>query len=257
MIRVFSFVASCAGETSRTVRYSDALAEVLTKKAEARGEQIVYERMTGADLRIEFCRSCNSCFEKGICPMDSKDDMPVLKQKLLQNDIILFGSPVYLADMSGLAKCVLDRISYWTHRFELAGKVGFTFATTSYSFGPETAEHMKFLLSYTGLVLIRAAHAVTTSGHPNLYLAQDMEPELDTIAEELLAAWQDPAAFVTPRQEGMLVGRNHLDRRARKFADLIGSQPRDETLVCEARKIADFPSFAQMVSQRKGRTWDV
>ena len=256
MIKVFSFVASCAGEKSRTARYSDALAAVLQKKAEASGERVQYERMTGADLRIEFCRSCESCFARGVCPLDSVDDMPVLKRKLLESDIILFGSPVYMADMSGLAKCVVDRLSYWTHRFELAGKVGFAFATTSSSFGPETAEHMKALLSYTGLTLVRSACAVTVAGHPNLYLEQELAPQLDAVADELLSAWRDPAPYVTPKQEMMLVTRNRIDRRARSFADLIDSQPRNETQVCEARGIAKFPSFAAMVAQMKGRTWD-
>ena len=256
MIRVFSFVASCAGEKSNTLRYSDELAAALTKKAEAAGEQVVYERMTGADLRIDFCRSCSSCFKKGVCPLDQTDDMPKLKQKLLESDVIFFGSPVYLGDMSGMAKCVLDRISYWAHRFELAGKLGVTFATTSNSFGQSTADHLKDLLTYTGLTVVHSAYAVTASGHPNIYLEQEMGPELDTIADKLMEAWQAPARFVTPKQEAMRVTRNRINKRARIFADLINDQPWDETVVCETRKIADFSSFADMVVTMKGRIWD-
>ena len=256
MIKVFSFVASCAGEESRTLRYSDALAAVLAKKAEAIGERISYRRMTGADLRIDYCRSCSSCFRQGVCPLDSVDDMPTLKRALLESDIILFGSPVYLSDLSGLAKCVIDRLSYWAHRFELVGKVGFAFAVTSNSFGSETAEHMKRFLTYLGVTTIRSAHAVTTVGHPNVYLEQEMQPELEAIADELLSAWQDPGAIVTPHQEAMLFSRNHLNRNARRRADLIGIRPWNETEVCEARGIADYPSMKELVSQRKGRSWD-
>ena len=256
MIRVFSFVASCAGEASRTLRYSDALAAVLTKKAEAIGESVSYRRMTGADLRIDYCRSCSSCFTKGFCPLDSVDDMPSLKRALLESDIILFGTPVYLSDLSGLAKCVIDRLSYWTHRFELAGKVGFAFAVTSNSFGPETAEHVKHFLTYTGLTMIRSAYATTTKGHPNLYLEQELQPELEAIADELLSAWRDPGAFVTPLMEAMLFSRNQLNQKARRLADLISGQPWNETLVCEARGIADYPSMKALVSERKGRSWD-
>ena len=44
-----------------------------------------------------------------------------------------------------MAKCVLDRISYWAHRFELAVKLGITFAAASNSFGQSTADRLKDL----------------------------------------------------------------------------------------------------------------
>jgi multimeric flavodoxin WrbA len=256
MIRVFSFVASCAGENSRTARYSDALAETLKRKAEEAGEEIVYDRMTGADIRIEFCRSCSSCFKKGICPLDQTDDMPKLKRKMLESDIIFFGSPVYIGEMSGVAKCVMDRISYWAHRFELAGKLGVTFATTSNSGGQSTADHLKHMLMHTGVTVVHSSYAVTTNGHPNIYLRAEMDPELDAIADSLMEAWVDPAQFVTPQQEAIRLVRNRINKRARTFADLINDQPWEETVVCETRKIAEYPSYADIVMKMKGRTWD-
>ncbi|MBQ9612647.1 MAG: flavodoxin family protein [Lachnospiraceae bacterium] len=256
MIKVFSFVASGAGEESRTARYSDALAAALAKKAMSAGERIDYERMTGADLRIGFCRSCNSCFTKGVCPMDQADDLPILKQKLLESDVIFFGTPVYLADISGITRCVLDRISYWSHRFELAGKLGVTFATTSNSFGQATADRLKDMLTYTGLTVVHSGYAVTTAGHPNVYVDQEIEPEMDAIADTIMAAWKDPRPFITPFQEAMLISRNRINKRARSFADLIDGQPWDETVVCEARGFATLPSFADLVMKMKDRNWD-
>ena len=112
-MKIFSFAASCAGERSHTAAFSDILAEAFIERAARDGETVEYERMTGAEVRVDYCRSCLSCFLKGFCPLDRSDDMGMLKRKMLEADILFFGTPVYLWQMSGIAKSVIDRISYW------------------------------------------------------------------------------------------------------------------------------------------------
>ena len=156
MIKVFSFVASCAGERSHTKKFSDRLAEAVRARAEAEGETVEYECMTGADVRVDYCRSCVSCFYKGFCPLDEADDMAMLKRKMLECDILFFGTPVYLWQMSGIAKSVIDRISYWAHRYELLGKPCVVFSRTDSSHGPEVASELARLLGFTGAVVANA-----------------------------------------------------------------------------------------------------
>lgn len=251
MIRVFSFVGSCAGKQSQTRRYSDLLAEALRRKAEAIGETVSYECMTGDMLRVEYCRSCGSCFSRGFCPLDEKDDMALLKRKMLDCDIFFFGTPVYMADMSGIAKSVIDRTSYWAHRFELAGKAGAVFATTSATAGMETAERITYMLRQTGLVIVHTGQAVTRRGHPNIHLEEEMAEPLEKAAEELLKAWRDPAECVFPTQDQTLRIRSAIYRQERKFYDLIGKEPENEILVWESRHIGDYPSFAAMTKAVK------
>ena len=41
-------------------------------------------------LQLEFCRGCKNCFDTGNCPLDLKDSGKVLKQSMLDADIIIF-----------------------------------------------------------------------------------------------------------------------------------------------------------------------
>ena len=251
MIQVLSFAGSCAGEKSHTKRISDKLAAAFTQKAEAEGLQVSYECVTGDQLRVDYCRSCSSCFIKGVCPLDSADDMPVLKQKLTDADVIFFGTPVYLWEMSGITKSVLDRISYWAHRFELAGKVGVTIASTDTSHGPEVTNNLRELLRFTGLTVVDAI-ALHNSASPCLYRDDETDPVLNAVAEKLLAAWKDPAAYVETIQERIWASRVFMNRRAQKFADIIGTEPWNEVKVCAERNVGGFSSYADYVRDVSG-----
>ena len=245
MIRIFSFVASMAGERSGTVRYSDNLARVVEETAKRQGEEVAYERMTGQDVRVDYCLSCLGCFKNGICPLDSRDDMAMLKNKMKECDILFFGSPVYLGEMSGLAKSVIDRISYWAHRYELAGKPAAVFATTDNSYGQETAEHMARLLNFTGLLTVDAGFARRGMKlHPNLYLENDMQSIWQETAEKLLDARRSPASYVSKQAELNFMTRKVLAKRALAYAEVTGIPTWNENIVLKERGILEAASYA-------------
>ena len=61
-----------------------------------------------SDLVIGFCTGCLSCRQnRGICV--KKDDMQGLIEKLLAARALVFGSPNYYYDVSGLMKNMIDR----------------------------------------------------------------------------------------------------------------------------------------------------
>ena len=245
MITVFSFIGSMAGEKSRTARYSDNLAQVLREMALKSGEEVSYERITGDQIRLEYCRSCGSCFKNGTCPLDDRDDMDMLKEKMLGSDILFFGSPVYMGDMSGLAKNVIDRIAYWAHRYELAGKPAVVFATTDSSFGQETADHMAELLSFTGMIIVHKGHAKRgTNMKPNLYIESDMRPIWEDAAGALLRALRSPASCITDRDELKFQIRKRIVRRNLKLAEVTGIPAWNECYVMKERGVLDAATYA-------------
>ncbi len=75
-----------------------------------------------SDYRLEPCRGCKLCFEKGeeSCPL--KDDRDVLIGKMMASDGVVFASPNYSFQVSGLMKLFLDRLGYMCHRPECHGK---------------------------------------------------------------------------------------------------------------------------------------
>lgn len=252
MIRVFSFIGSMAGEKSATARYSDNLARVLKEKAKEEGKEISYERITGDRIRSDYCLSCLNCFKKGSCPLDKQDDMDILKEKIRECDILFFGSPVYMLDMSGITKNVIDRISYWAHRYELAGKPAAVFATTDSNFGQETAEHMAELLSYTGLVTVHTGHAKRgMSLHPNLYLEEDMLPIWEEAAVRLLAAYESALPYITDMDERKFQARKRIASRALKLAEVTGLTTWDEHYVLRERGVLEAPTYADYLNIRR------
>lgn len=82
------------------------------------------------DYKIDYCIGCKICFYEGFCPMDEQDDFTIIRNELLESDIIFFASPVYVHNVSGIMKTFFDRISASTHLMNYAGKIGFTLTTT-------------------------------------------------------------------------------------------------------------------------------
>lgn len=250
MIRIFSFIGSLAGEKSATARYSDELARVVTEMAKKEGEEVSYERITGKEVHVDYCLSCLNCFKKGVCPLDSRDDMPMLKKKMLECDLFFIGSPVYMGDMSGITKSLVDRIAYWAHRYELAGKPAAVFTTTDSSQGPETAERLSDALNYTGLLTVHTGYALRGMGmHPNLYLETDMGSLWQEAAEKLLGALRSPVSYITERDELKYKSRRVLSKRALAFSNVTGIEPWDECSVLLDRGVIETGTYAEYLEK--------
>ena len=245
MVRIFPFAASCAGEKSHTAKMADALAEAIRKKAEAEGESVSYERLTGDQLRLDYCRSCTSCFRKGFCPLDRQDDGAMLKQKVLDCDIFLFGTPVYLWEMSGLAKSFLDRISYWTHRYELLGKPCVVFSTTDTSHGPEVSRDLSLLMRFTGTVVVDGGCAT----------GDGIQTDLDETAAKVLELYRNPASGVSTIQQNAFVSRVCLVRKY--FRTLPqGAEPADEMKVFKERGLMKHVLMSEAIEDLCERRQD-
>jgi len=72
------------------------------------------EEIALADLNISMCKACGVCnTEKHFlrCIYDGKDDVSVIFDKMREADIIVYATPIYVFNMSGLMKVFLDRIN--------------------------------------------------------------------------------------------------------------------------------------------------
>ena len=235
MIRIFSFAASCAGSSSHTAKMSDILAEAFRKKAETLGEEVSYECMTGADIHVDYCQSCVNCFDHGFCPLDEGDDMPMLKQKMLDCDILFFGSPVYLWNVSGIAKSVLDRISYWMHRCELLGKPCAVFTTTSSNHGAKVSKDLETVLSFSGAVMVNAGFSDNNG----------IRIDPDETAQRLLEVYRSPASGISALQQDAFLHRVIIARKALKNAG-DGQLP-DEVRVLYERGITKYVLLSEAI----------
>jgi multimeric flavodoxin WrbA len=198
MKKIFAFIGSPLKERSNTY----ALTMMMIERLKELDGNITAEVLTAGHVNIHPCLGCWSCMTKGFCPLDKQDDMGRLKEKMLQADFIIFGSPVYTYTVSGQMKIFLDRLAAWYHQIRLAGKPGLTVATTAGSGMDQVHQLLGLLLSALGVKVVatlethgyfpktlrdpeearKAAHAAAGQVHP--YLTGEKQVESDPNMEE-------------------------------------------------------------------------
>ena len=109
----------------------------------------------GRRVNIKCCRGCSQCFSAGQCTLDSEDDMERIKKDMKLSDIIIWISPVYAVNVSGMMKNYIDRLSSWMHTLELAGKKGIVVAISSNTGMEFTVYYMKTILQAMGCHVLK------------------------------------------------------------------------------------------------------
>jgi len=130
----------------------------------AQNGAVQFEYVFLSQVNLQACRGCYLCQSRGEqhCPL--KDGRADLVQKMQQADGVIFVSPVYTSNVTGLMKNFMDRIAYLAHRPAFLGKPAMLVATGSL----ETADTLKALawFGYTGFEIVaRLGVAVWPSPH--------------------------------------------------------------------------------------------
>ena len=98
-----NIIAICGSPRNGNTEFT--LKRILTKAGElGASAELVLLR----EKRIEFCDGCLSCDSSEKCKI--RDDMQVIYPKLESADLIIFGSPNYFSNMSGMMKNFVDRL---------------------------------------------------------------------------------------------------------------------------------------------------
>jgi len=107
-----------------TYHAAERIREIMREKALVEWEYVMLR-----DLHLEQCRGCANCIVKGeeFCPV--KDDIAGLTQKMHDADGVIFASPVYALQVTGLMKVFIDRHSYILHRPRFFGKKALILST--------------------------------------------------------------------------------------------------------------------------------
>lgn len=90
----------------------------LLEHAEASGHKTDLALLRKMDVR--YCTGCLTCGDIGACPI--ADDMPSLIAKMEASDFIIFGSPNYYNNVSGMMKVFFDRLNVLYRTDRLKGK---------------------------------------------------------------------------------------------------------------------------------------
>ncbi len=108
MIKIIAINGSHSGKKG----YTHFLIEKLFKGSIEEGA--VCEEIALAELNINLCKGCGICnTEKHLqkCIYEEKDDIAMIFNKMREADIIIYATPIYVFNMTGLMKMFLDRMN--------------------------------------------------------------------------------------------------------------------------------------------------
>lgn len=155
MKNIVAYIGSRRGKDSNTFKFVKAILDKTIEK----NNNIRYEIITPNDINILSCKGCNNCFSQAVCILDNKDDISKLRDKIINSDFVILGSPIYAHNISGDMKIFIDRSSYWMHLMRLAGK-GSMALTTTYSNGHSKGiNYLADILTYYGSKVVAKYNA--------------------------------------------------------------------------------------------------
>jgi multimeric flavodoxin WrbA len=82
------------------------------------------------DCDIRPCKGCRLCFDKGeeFCPQN--DAVLEIHRRILAADGVVLASPVYVNDVSGTMKTLIDRLAFVCHRPAYFGRLAYPLVTS-------------------------------------------------------------------------------------------------------------------------------
>jgi multimeric flavodoxin WrbA len=154
MKRITAFVGS-----ARKKHTYDAVVQFL-RHLQSMGE-VETEIVRLSEVRLELCRGCKVCIDKGeeLCPL--QDDRDLLLEKMRTSDGVVFASPNYSFQVSALMKVFLDRLGFAFHRPRFFGKTFTCFVAQGIYGGKKIVDYLDFVGSGLGFNIVKG-RCITT-----------------------------------------------------------------------------------------------
>lgn len=93
------------------------------------------------DFDVSPCVGCENCLRNGQCNI--RDGAQELLDKMSNADGLVIGTPVYIRQISGYLKLLIDRGCAWYHRSPLVGKPIFFVTSTQVSGSKQALAYLK------------------------------------------------------------------------------------------------------------------
>jgi multimeric flavodoxin WrbA len=173
------------GNTDQLTRL---IKEHLKQEADNSQTPLEIETIYLGQENIGFCRGCRICYDRGgeFCPM--KDDIHMIKAKMVEADGILLASPVYVDDVSGITKNFIDRLCHVCHRPQFAGKIAYIIATTGGTRAGKTLSTMKLALRTWGFHVVGQSAFTMGALMPRAETKSKFDLQTRQVAQNLFTA---------------------------------------------------------------------
>ncbi len=129
------------------------------------------------DYKIAPCLGCAKCFLNTKCV--SNDDLEKLHKKILESDVFIIASPVYMHYFTADLKLILDKSSWWAHTLRLQGKPVVILSTCDTNGHNTVIQPLQKFISFMGGNVIACSNAAKI---PN---QQNNTEWMETVSEEI------------------------------------------------------------------------
>jgi len=151
MKTVTAFIGS-ARKNGLTATATRRFLDELETSGNVRGEIIFL-----SEHNLGVCRGCKSCFLRGEerCPL--KDDRDLLIDKMMTSDGVVFATPNYSFQVSGMMKMFLDRLGFVFHRPCFHGKTFTSIVGQGIHGGGKIVKYLDFVGAGLGFNVVKGS----------------------------------------------------------------------------------------------------
>lgn len=135
---------------------------------------------------IPLCIGCFNCILKGEDRCPHRNNMESLIKKINEAEVLIFTSPVYSMQISGLMKNFIDHLSFNFHRPKFIGKKALVITTTAGAGHKNSANYLRDVLKYHGItevITLPIAYRASTLNDKNLKLIDKQSGKFKSIIE--------------------------------------------------------------------------
>ncbi len=150
-------INSSARTDGNTQRVIELLARDLLAFAREKSLDLSTERVMLARLSIKSCLGCRLCFDRAEQSCPHRDDLLALYEQLRAADGYVFASPVYVEDVNGIMKTMIDRLAFLCHRPSLYGKSTFVLTTSGIGSSRHAISSMSRAFGTWGIKIVGSA----------------------------------------------------------------------------------------------------
>lgn len=202
---------------------------------------VEFEYLWLKDANLLPCKGCLSCFTRGEETCPNRDDAPLIAQKMQGADAVVFATPVYGMNVSGLMKTFIDRFSYVFHRPRFFDKKAILLTTAGIMGNEDVLNYLDTVARIWGFEVAGCVGTMTAEPVPQ-YRIEKNRQAIARAAGEFAVALGHPerkspglrdvmifrgqrAAFsqleeVSPADYRYWMEKGWLDRRMRYFVDV-------------------------------------
>jgi multimeric flavodoxin WrbA len=150
-----------------------------------------------SDYQLGVCRGCRLCLDKGEEKCPHHDDRDLLVEKMLASDGVIFATPNYSFQVSGIMKVFLDRLAFVFHRPRFFGKTFTSIVTEGIYGGKKIIDYLDFVGNGLGFNIVKGS-CVNTRGPITEQQQAKIDETLAAHARRYQATLQKPA-YPAPR----------------------------------------------------------